>query len=452
MARSSDLSWSNWDGRQRFEPAAFERPRTLQELAAVLERAERSDARVRVAGSGHSFTALVQTDGILVSLEDMNRVLDLDRGSGLVRVQAGITIGQLNAELDQHGLALENLGDIDRQSLAGATATGTHGTGARLRNLAGPVVAVELMRADGTLASVDSESDPDAWRAARVSLGALGIVTALTIQTVPAFRLRGVDGPAPFERTLDALSELPEQHDHFEMYWFPYSDTVLTRSNDRTDAPLTPRSTVRRYVEDILLVNHGLSAFSRTGRRFHRAIPRLNRTATRIAGSSDRVGVSHDIFVSPRLVRFTEMEYAIPREHAAEAIRAVRAMIQARRLPISFPIEVRFVAGDDALLSPAHGRETCYIAVHVFEGMAYELYFRAVEEIMNGFDGRPHWGKRHFQTAETLCHRYPEWDRFRAVRGRFDPNGRFRNPELDRVLGGLDGSVSGSPSRGAGAR
>ena len=311
MARSSDLSWSNWDGRQRFEPAAFERPRTLQELAAALERAERSDARVRVAGSGHSFTALVQTDGILVSLEDMNRVLDLDRGSGLVRVQAGITIGQLNAELDQHGLGSRT--SVNRQAIArGRDRDRDARHRARLRNLSGPVVAVELMRADGTLVSVDSESDPDAWRAARVSLGALGIVTALTIQTVPAFRLRGVDGPAPFERTLDGLSELPEQHDHFEMYWFPYVDTVLTRSNDRTDAPLTPRSTVRRYVEDILLVNHGLSAFSRTGRHFHRMVPRLNRTATRIAGSSDRVGVSHDIFVSPRLVRFTEMEYASP--------------------------------------------------------------------------------------------------------------------------------------------
>ncbi len=435
MAMSSDLSWSNWDGRQRFEPTTFERPGTLTELGEALERAGRADARVRVAGSGHSFTALVETDGTLLSLERLNRVLDVDRGSGLVRVQAGITIHDLNLALDAHGLALENLGDIDRQSIAGATATGTHGTGVGLRNLSGPVRAVELMCADGTLVTVDPESDADAWRAARVSLGALGVVTALTIQAVPAFRLRGVDGPAPFEETLDALAELPERHDHFEMYWFPYSDTVLTRRNDRTDASPTGRSGVRRYIEEILLVNHGLSAFSRTGRRFPRMIPRLNRTVTRIAGSSDRVDVSHGIFVSPRLVRFTEMEYAIPREHAAAAIRAVRTMIQGRRLPISFPIEVRFVAGDDALLSPAHGRDTCYIAVHVFEGMEYEPYFRAVEEIMDGFGGRPHWGKRHFQTAETLAPRYPEWDRFQAVRARFDPGGRFMNGELERVLG-----------------
>jgi FAD/FMN-containing dehydrogenase len=184
-----------------------------------------------------------------------------------------------------------------------------------------------------------------------------------------------------------------------------------------------------------VLVNHGLQAFSRLGRRYPALIPRINRAVTRIAGSSDRVDVSHRIFVSPRLVRFTEMEYAIPRIHAAEAIRAIREGVQSRRLPINFPIEVRFVAADDALLSPAHGRDTCYIAVHVFDGMEFEPYFRMVEEIMNGFEGRPHWGKRHFQTFESLAPRYPEWERFRQVRARMDPEGRFANAELDRVLG-----------------
>ena len=203
----------------------------------------------------------------------------------------------------------------------------------------------------------------------------------------------------------------------------------------------TQRSKARAYLDDIVLVNHGLQAFSRLGRRYPRLIPRLNRTVTRVAGSSDRTDVSHRIFVSPRLVRFTEMEYAIPRIHAAEAIRAVRQGIHSRRLPINFPIEVRFVAGDDALLSPAHGRDNCYIAVHVYDQMDYEPYFRMVEEIMNGFEGRPHWGKRHFQTAETLAPRYPEWDRFQAVRARMDPEGLFSNAELDRVLGPAGAAV-----------
>ncbi len=435
MTASSRASWSNWDRRQSCAPAALARPASVSELSGVLEQAAADAQRVRVAGSGHSFTALVPTDGTLVSLERMNRVLDVDPASGLVRVEAGIRLAELNAALERHGLALENLGDIDRQTIAGATATGTHGTGARLRNLSAPIRAVELMRADGATLALDGDRDPDAFRAARVSLGALGVVTALTIQAVPAFRLRGEDGPAPLQPTLERLDELVAAHEHFELYSFPYCDTALLRRNDRTEEPVTDRSRLQRHLQEIVLVNYGLLAFSRLGRRFPELIPRLNRTVTRIAGSSRRVDASHRIFVSPRLVRFTEMEYAIPRAHAADAVRAVREVIHSRRLPVNFPIEVRFVAGDDALLSPAHGRDTCYVAVHVFDGMDYAPYFHAVEEIMNGFDGRPHWGKRHFQTAATLRERYPEWDRFQAVRARLDPHGRFANAELERVLG-----------------
>jgi FAD-linked oxidoreductase len=411
----------------------------MGELAGALERAEQGERKVRVAGSGHSFTALVPTDGTLISLERMNRVLDVDPDSGLVHVEAGISLHDLSLAVARHGLALENLGDIDVQSIAGATATGTHGTGAGLRNLSAPIRAVELMRADGTVVRLDQDSDPDGWRAARVSLGALGVVTALTLQTVPAFRLLGVDGPAPLEETLEQVHELAASHQHFEFYWFPYSTTALLRRNDPTHEPVTERSRVRAYLEDIMLENHILRAFSLFGRRYPNQIPRVNRLVTRLAGSSRRVDASHEVFSSPRLVRFTEMEYAIPRLACADAVRAIRQLIHSRRLPISFPIEVRFVASDDALLSPAHGRDTCYVAVHTFQGMEFETYFRAVEEIMNGFGGRPHWGKRHFQTAETLRARYSEWDRFQAVRGRLDPDGRFTNTELERVLGPVGG-------------
>ncbi len=379
--------WSNWDGRQRCRPAAFERPGSVAELAGALERAAKAGHVVRVAGAGHSFTGLVPTDGTLISLGRMNQVLDVDHASGLVRVEAGITIHDLNLALDRHGLAMENLGDIDKQSIAGATATGTHGTGATLRNLSSQLHAVELMRADGSLVTLDKASDPDGWRAARVSLGALGVVTAVTIKTVPNFRLRGADGPLRLDQALEQVDRLVADNDHFEMYWFPYSETALLRRNNRTWDPATKRSALRAYLEDIVLVNHGLGGFSRLGRRLPRLIPQLNRTVTRVAGSSVRVDTSHRIFVSPRLVRFTEMEYAIPREHGVEAIRAIRAGVESRRLPVSFPIEVRFVAGDDALLSPAGGRETCYIAVHMFDQMEFEPYFRKVEEIMDGFDG-----------------------------------------------------------------
>ena len=434
---TAGATWTNWDRRQHATPAVFERPAGIAQLRDALERAHDAGRRVRVAGSGHSFTALVPTDGTLISLDRHRKLLDVDRASGLIRVQAGITIGALNAALDGHGLALENLGDIDVQSIAGATATGTHGTGARLGNLSVPVRAVQLMRADGTLIELDPRSDPDGWRAARVNLGALGVVTELTIQTVPAFTLHGVDGPMDLEEVLERIDELAAAHDHFEFYWFPYCTRVLVRRNDRTGDPPVGRSAVRAWLEDIVLVNHGLHALSLLGRRVPSLIPLLNKGAMVAAGSSDRTDVSHRIFTSPRHVRFTEMEYAIPRADAAQAIRAVRDAIHARGLRISFPIEVRVVAGDDALLSPAHGRDTCYIAVHTFEGTEYEPYFRMVEQIMDGFGGRPHWGKRHFQTAATLAGRYPEWDRFQAVRTRLDPDERFANHELAKVLGSL---------------
>ena len=412
---TSAVAWTNWDGRQRATPAVLERPAGIAQLRAALERAHDAGRRVRVAGAGHSFTALVPTDGTLISLDRHQRLLEVDRASGLVRVQAGITIGTLNAALDGHGLALENLGDIDVQSIAGATATATHGTGARLGNLSVPVRAVQLMRADGALTELDPERDPDGWRAARVNLGALGVVTELTLQTVPAFTLHGVDGPMDLEEGLDRIGELDAAHDHFEFYWFLYSTRGRVRRNARTDAPPAPRSALRAWLQDIVLVNHGLHALSLLGRRVPSLIPLLNQGAMVAAGSTDRTDVSHRIFTSPRHVRFTEMEYAIPRAHAAEAVRAVRDAIHARRLLISFPIEVRVVAGDDALLSPAHGRDTCYVAVHAFQGTEYEPYFRMVEEIMDGFGGRPHWGKRPFQSAETLPPRYPEWARAHAA-------------------------------------
>jgi L-gulonolactone oxidase len=431
----ASAGWRNWDRRQRCQPAQFERPAHLEELAAVLDRAHRRGQGVRVAGSGHSFTALVPTEGTLISLEQMNRVLDVDSASGLVTVEAGITLGQLNRVLDACGLAFENLGDIDSQTIAGATATGTHGTGRLLRNLSSQIHSLELMRADGTAVTLHADNDPDAWLAARVSLGALGVVTKVTLRTVPAFRLLGVERPMPLDEALERLDELSAEHDHVDLYWFPYARDAFVRLGDRTELPVTPRSAARRYFDEILLVNHALHGISMLGRRFPGWIPRLNRLETRLAGSSERVDRSHRIFVSPRLVRFTEMEYAIPRERGGAAIRALRARIASARLPINFPVEVRFVAGDDALLSPAHGRDTCYIAVHVFDGMEFEPYFAMAEEIMDGFGGRPHWGKRHNQTASTLRERYPEWDRFQSVRARFDPAGVFTNAEVERVLG-----------------
>jgi L-gulonolactone oxidase len=435
--------WRNWAGDQHAAPAVQVRATRREDVVDGVRRAGAEARTVRAVGAGHSFSDVALTNGYQLSLDGMDQVLEADPASGLVRVQAGISIHALNRRLAELGLAMENLGDVDRQSLAGAISTATHGTGARLRNISAQVEALELVTADGSVLEVDG-SDADLLRAARVGLGALGIVTAVTLRCVPAFTLEGLDAPAPVEEVLDTLDERVEGNDHFEFYFFPYAERALTRTNNKVDKPARPRARARAWVDDVLLANHVFHAFCLAGRLAPRRIPAINRAVTRFIGTTRRVERSYEIFASPRLVRFTEMEYALPRERIVEAVRGVRELIERHRFAVPFPVEVRFVAPDDAFLSTAHGRETAYVAVHMFRGMEWEPYFRAVEELMDGLEGRPHWGKRHFQTADSLRGRYPEWDRFQAVRARLDPEGRFANAYVDRVLGRLPAAVGAS--------
>ena len=428
-------TWTNWARDQSCAPAQTARPRDLEEVSEAVGRATDRSQTVRVAGAGHSFTDAVLTEGLLLSLENMSRILDVDASSGRIRVQAGITLHELNERLAEYDLALENLGDIDVQSAAGATQTGTHGTGARLRNLSASIVGLQMVTGDGSVIDIDG-SNEETLRAARVGIGALGVVTELTFQTVPAFTLRGLDESRPIEDVLDSLDELADANDHFEFFTFPHSPLALTRTNNRVDAPPKPRLRAMAWANDVLMKNHALGLICRVGRRWPSRIPALNRLVSRLAGTSVRVDRSYRIFSSPRLIRFTEMEYALPRAHGADAVRRVRSLIEKEKLHVPFPLEVRFVAADDAFLSPSNERDTCYVAVHMFEKMEYESFFRAVEGIMNELDGRPHWGKRHWQTASTLRDRYPHWERFLTVRRELDPDGRFANGYVRRVLDG----------------
>jgi L-gulono-1,4-lactone dehydrogenase len=426
--------WRNWAGDQRCAPAAIEAPGSRGELVDAVGRAAAAGLAVRAAASGHSFTDIACTDGAMLRLERLGRVLDLDRGSGLVRVEAGITIRRLAEALDSYGLAMENQGDIDRQTLAGAISTATHGTGAAFRNLSAQVESIELVLADGTVAELGAE-DPDALRAARVGLGALGILYAVTLRTVSAFTIRRIDRPAPLAATLDALEELADAHDHFEFYAFPHTDVAVLRESERVDGPPRPRSRAAEFFHEVVLENRVAEAFARASRAVPALTPPLARFLAGQIVRSLKVDRSYRVFASERRIRFTEMEYAVPREHAVEAVRRVFELIERDGLRVSFPIEVRFVAPDDALLSPSHERATCYIAVHMYSGVEWERYFRGVEAIMDSYEGRPHWGKRHFQTAETLSARYPRWDELQRARGRLDPEGRFANDYTERVLG-----------------
>jgi len=280
-----------------------------------------------------------------------------------------------------------------------------------------------------------------------VGLGSLGVIADVTMRCVPAFTLRGVDAPASLEDTLERFEELVLANDHFEFFVFPHARTALTRTNNRTDEAPRPRGRAHAYADDVLLTNRAFELLCRAGRRFPRRIPEINRLVTRLAGSRERVDSSAEIFATPRLVRFTEMEYALPRDRTPEAVRRVMEVIERRGFAVPFPIEVRTVAPDDAFLSTAAGRQSGFVAVHMYRQMPWQPYFRAVESIMVELGGRPHWGKRHFQTAATLRPRYPDWDRFQSVRARLDPEGRFANAWTERVLGTVSvADAVGAPS------
>jgi L-gulono-1,4-lactone dehydrogenase len=431
-------SWSNWARDQRCAPERIVRPRSEEELALVVPRAR----RVKVAGSGHSFTDIACTDGVMVDMSRMRRILHVDGAD--VTVEAGITLRELGEQLRLRGLAMENQGDVDPQTLAGALSTATHGTGGRLGNLSSRVVGVRLVDGGGQLREL---SDGDELRAARVSLGALGAISAVTLRCVPAFTIHRLDEPRSLDDVLPRLDELVDANDHWEAFVMPYTRRALTLTSERTDREPRPPGRAEAFLRDVVLENAVLGLFCRAGRLAPARIPWLNRRLASLLGAAEHLDASNRVYANTRLVRFTEMEYAIPREVAAEALERVLALIERRRLPVGFPIELRVTAPDDALLSTAHERATAYVAVHQYHGMEFETYFRAVEAIMDEYDGRPHWGKRHYQTAATLAPRYPGWERFAAVRRRLDPEGRFENDYLRRVLGPVSGSSPAAAGR-----
>jgi L-gulono-1,4-lactone dehydrogenase len=440
MARSSTtkLIWRNWARNQSCAPASVSRPRSESELVALVERAATDRRPVKVVGAGHSFTPLVCTDGDLVDLADYAAVLDVDRAASTVTVQAGIPLSRLSAELAGHGLALENLGDIAYQSIAGATSTATHGTGLRFGNLSSQIVGLRIVTGDGSVIDATPDQHADVLDVARVGVGALGILSTVTVRCVPAFNLHAVEQAELVDDVLDRWEDEIAGHDHFEFFWVPGTRWALTKRNTRTHEPARPRPRWRSIRDDYLISNLAFEITCRVGRRRPDLIPRVAKMMPS-SGRSVYTAPSHTVFASPRLVRFYEMEYAIPREHLVEALNRVRELVRRLGVPISFPVEVRVVAADDIPLSTASGRETAYIAVHVYQGTSYDQYFQGVEHIMDDYGGRPHWGKLHFQSAATLAPRYPRWDEFQAVRSRLDPDGRFTSPYLDRLLGPIGG-------------
>ncbi|GAA1330405.1 D-arabinono-1,4-lactone oxidase [Saccharothrix algeriensis] len=422
-------SWTNWARTASAAPHRVEHPTSADAIAEAVAAAH----RVRPRGSGHSFTDIAAAPHVALDLDAWTGIAEVS--GPLVTVRAGTTLRNLNALLDGLGLALPNLGDIDAQTIAGAISTGTHGTGAGLGGLPTAVVAVELVLADGELVRCSAEERPELFAAARVGLGALGVISTVTLRCVPAFVLHARESPARLDRVLEEFDHLAAVDDHVEFHWFPHGDHVLLKRNNRVDDRPAPLSRLRRFYEYEVVENGAFGLVCHLAR----AVPRTTRALNRVCGTlvSERVyrDVSHRVFVTPRRVRFVESEYAVPRAALHDVLRELRAVVGRLDHGVIVPVEVRVARGDDIWLSTAHGRDTAYVAVHQYLGMPYRRYFDAFERIADAVGGRPHWGKLHGQGAATLAPRYPRFADFRRVRAEVDPTGKFTNDYLDRVLG-----------------
>jgi L-gulono-1,4-lactone dehydrogenase len=427
--------WRNWAGNESARPRRTVTPRSAHEVAEEIRRAAADGLAVRMAGTGHSFTPAAATDGVLLKPGGLTGVRAVDAAAGLVTAEAGCPLRVLNAALLARGLSLANMGDIQVQTVAGAIQTGTHGTGRDVGGMAAQVAGLELVLADGSIVTCTAEDSPKLFDAARVGLGALGVVTAVTFRVVPAFLLEAREEPMRWSEVIGRLDELTTANEHFEFYWFPHTEGCLTKRNNRSPGPPRPLPRLRYLLDDEFLSNTVFGVTCRLGHAAPGMIKTVNGVASKALGARTYTDAAYRVFTSPRRVRFKEQEYAIPREALADVLAEIRDLFARRDWRISFPIEVRVTPGDDPWLSTAYGRASAYIAIHVFHASPHREYFRDVEAVMTAAAGRPHWGKMHTVGAEYLRRAYPRHGDFVALRDELDPERRFGNAYLAQVLG-----------------
>ena len=427
--------WRNWSRAETAHPQHRISASTPEEVAEAVGFARDRGLPLKTVGAGHSFTAIAATGGVQLDIAGLDGVLAVD--GNLVTLGAGTNLYQLPALLGEHGLALENMGDIDKQTVAGAISTGTHGTGARFGGIATQVEAVTLATADGSLLRISGTENAELLPAVRVGLGALGVLLDVTLRCADDFVMHAVERPEPLEEVLDGWLERATSVDHFEFYWFPHTEQALTKTNTRLhrDTPRKPQHPVAAWIDDEFMPNGLYVLVCQLGLVAPGLTPPLNRLANRLVAERQVTDGWHEVFTSPRRVRFREMEYALPVEAIPDALRALRAAIDSHGWRVTFPVEVRVAAADENWLSTAHGRQTGYIAAHRYYREDPTEYFTAFEAIAREHGGRPHWGKMHYRSADDLRPAYPRFDDFLAVRDRLDPDRVFANEYLERVLG-----------------
>jgi len=428
----NNQTFENWGGTLHFRPKKIFYPQSLQELQAVVQSCD--GHTTRVIGAGHSWTPLITTDDALISLRGFQGIETVISGTQEATVRAGTNLRKLGELLRKQGLAMENLGDIDEQAIAGAISTGTHGTGMHLGILSTQLREITLVTADGNLLTCSTDHQPEIFKAAQVSLGALGVLAHLRFQLVPAYNLVCIKTREKFETCLERIDEYRFGNRNFEFFWFPYSELVSTKClNITTEEP--KHEPLKKYLVDVVYENgtfKALSEISRIAPKFSKSISQL--AAAGIANGRE-VNYSNRIYATARLVRFYEMEYGVPAEAGPTVLREIKKWIAKSNISVHFPLEYRYVKGDDIWLSPAYGRDTAFISVHMYQGMPYQSYFRGIESIFLAHGGRPHWGKMHQLTATQLATMYPKWEDFLAVRKQLDPAGKWLNPYLKQIFG-----------------
>ncbi|WP_210589083.1 D-arabinono-1,4-lactone oxidase [Streptomyces sp. GESEQ-35] len=428
-------TWRNWGGTVAARPAREVEPASVDELVAAVRKAAEDGLTVKAVGSGHSFTSIAATDGVLIRPQLLTGIRNIDREAGTVTVEAGTPLKRLNLALAREGLSLTNMGDIMEQTVSGATSTGTHGTGRDSASIAAQIKGLELVTADGSVLTCSEKENPEIFAGARIGLGALGIVTAITFAVEPVFLLTAREEPMSFDQVTSRFDELWTENEHFEFYWFPHTGSTNTKRNNRSAGPEQPVGRVAGWFEDEFVSNGLWQAANWVGRTVPATVPTIAQISTRAWSTRTYTDIPYKVFTSPRRVRFVEMEYALPRAALVDTLRELKAMVDRSHLRISYPVEVRTAPADDIALSTASGRDTAYIAVHMFKGTPYQAYFTAAERIFTAHEGRPHWGKVHTRDAEYFAGVYPRFGEFTALRDRLDPERLFQNDYLRRVLG-----------------
>ena len=422
--------WSNWSGGVTSKPKQVLAPKDETALADAVRSAA---APVRAPGTGHSFTPVCASDGTIIDLAAFTGLKSVDKKNLTATFAAATPLWAIGPALLREGLALKNMGDIDRQTLGGVVGTGTHGTGRTLGSFSSAVAGFRLITADGAILNCTSQENADVFAAGRCAIGALGVMSEITMHVRPAYRLMEKNFLLPVDELFAKLDALVADNRHFEFFWFPYADVAICKSLNETNDPAPePRSAEAMYLR-----GEKGSAEEKTFATINTVLPYApfllrpsHRMFSQFMPGAPKVRWSSEIFPSPRTIRFNEMEYALPYAKGPDAIREVVAKIRKDRINTGFPIEYRSVAADDVWISPFYNRESATVAVHQYHTVDTTAYFNACEAIFKCYEGRPHWGKRHTRTAGDLAVLYPEFSRFQGLRKRLDPQGKFLNPHL----------------------